>query len=50
VCTLPFDLSDGGIMPPAVQRLLCIVVLLVIVAAAAYAGWIGISNFSRIRV
>jgi hypothetical protein len=32
------------------QRLLCIVVLVVIVLATIYAGWIGISNFSRIGV
>jgi hypothetical protein len=31
-------------------RTLCIVVLVVMVVAAAYATWIGIGNFTRIRV
>jgi hypothetical protein len=35
---------------PGPERLLGIVVLVVIVLAALYAGWIGISNFSRIHV
>jgi hypothetical protein len=32
------------------QRLLCIAVLVVIALATLYAGWVGISNFSRIHV
>jgi hypothetical protein len=32
------------------QRLLCIVVLILIAVAVLYAAWIGISNYSRIRV
>jgi len=35
---------------PRLEWLLCIVVLTVIMLAALYAGWIGISNFSHIRV
>jgi hypothetical protein len=35
---------------PGPERLLGIVVLVVILVAALYAGWIGISNFSRIHV
>jgi hypothetical protein len=35
---------------PGLERLPCIVVLVVIVLATLYAGWIGISNFSRIHV
>jgi hypothetical protein len=31
-------------------RLLCAVVLLVILLAVLYAGWVGLTNFSRIRV
>jgi hypothetical protein len=31
-------------------RLLCAVILLVMLAALIYAGWIGVSNFSRIHV
>jgi hypothetical protein len=34
----------------SVQRLLCVVVLLVVLLAVVYASWIGIVNFSRIRV
>ena len=32
------------------QRTLCIVVVLVVILATLYAGWIGVANFSRIRV
>jgi hypothetical protein len=35
---------------PGPERLLGIVVMVVILVAALYAGWIGISNFSRIHV
>ena len=41
-----FAASTGQRLP----RLLCAVVLLVILLAVLYAGWVGISNFARIRV
>lgn len=31
-------------------KLLCAVILLVMLAALVYAGWIGVSNYSRIHV
>ena len=31
-------------------RVLCVVVFVVMLAAFFYAAWIGISNYSRIRV
>jgi hypothetical protein len=31
-------------------RLLCVVIFIVMLAALVYAGWIGVSNFSRIHV
>jgi hypothetical protein len=45
-------LADSVVASSAhgLQRLLCLVVLLVILLAVLYAGWIGIVNFSRIRV
>ena len=35
---------------PALPGLLCLVVMLLILLSVLYAGWIGISNFSRIGV
>jgi hypothetical protein len=32
------------------QRVLCVVVVAIVVLATLYALWIGVSNFSRIRV
>ena len=45
-------LSAGPVtaFPPGLQRLLCLVVLLIVVLATLYAGWVAISNFSRIGV
>ena len=45
-------LSAGPVttLPPGLQRLLCLVVLVIVVLATLYAGWIAISNFSRIGV
>lgn len=34
----------------ALTRTLCLVIVLIVVVAVVYAGWIGISNFSRIGV
>ena len=34
----------------ALTRTLCLVIVLIVVVAVIYAGWIGISNFSRIGV
>ena len=34
----------------SLTRTLCIVVLVIVVVAAAYATWIGVINFTRIRV
>jgi hypothetical protein len=36
--------------PPGLLRLLCLVVLVIVVLATLYAGWVAISNFSRIGV
>jgi hypothetical protein len=33
-----------------VTRLLCVVILVLMLAALIYAGWIGVTNFSRIHV
>jgi len=37
-------------LPPGLQRLLCLVVLVIVVLSTLYAGWVAISNFSRIGV
>lgn len=43
-------MADALPFPPAAGRLLCLVILVLMLAALLYAGWIGISNFSRIHV
>ena len=42
--------SDVAARGLALQRILCIVVVALMVVATLYAGWIGIANYSRIRV
>ncbi len=37
-------------LPPSLQRVLCLVVLVIVVLSTLYAGWVAISNFSRIGV
>ena len=37
-------------MRTGLTRALCIIVFIVMLAALFYAAWIGISNYSRIRV
>ena len=37
-------------LPPGLQRLLCLVVLVIVLLATLYAGWVAVSNFSRIGV
>jgi len=43
-------MDDSAAFPTSVTRLLCIVIFIVMLAALVYAGWIGVSNFSRIHV
>ena len=38
------------VLPVGLQRLLCLAVLVIVVLATLYAGWVAISNFSRIGV
>ena len=45
--TLGANFASSGIR---LQRALCIVVVAIVVLAMLYALWIGVSNFSRIRV
>ena len=42
--------EPAQLSPPGLQRLLCLVVLVIVVLATLYAGWVAISNFSRIGV
>ena len=36
--------------PRPLTTTLCLVVILIVVLATVYAGWIGVTNFSRIGV
>jgi hypothetical protein len=43
-------MADSPALPTSVTRLLCVVIFIVMLAALVYAGWIGVTNFSRIHV
>ena len=43
-------MADSRAIPTALTRLLCVVIFIVMLAALVYAGWIGVTSFSRIHV
>jgi hypothetical protein len=43
-------MPDAPALPTSLTRLLCIVIFIVMLAAVLYAGYIGVTNFSRIHV
>ena len=43
-------MTDSPALPTSLTRLLCVVIFLVMLLSLIYAGWIGISNYSRIHV
>jgi hypothetical protein len=44
------EIVDSPASRTGLTRILCVVVFIVMFAALLYAGWIGVSNFSRIHV
>ena len=42
--------AEPAPVPYLLTRALCVVILVIVVVAAAYAAWIGVVNFARIRV
>lgn len=43
-------MAESPILRSGLTRILCLVVFIIMFAALIYAGWIGVSNFSRIHV
>jgi len=44
------EIVDSPASRTGLTKILCVVVFIVMFAALLYAGWIGVSNFSRIHV
>jgi hypothetical protein len=43
-------MAEVRALPTSMTRLLCVVIFIVMLAALLYAGWIGVTNYSRIHV